>query len=464
MKKLILFFYILFIFIHQHIQSQNTLTLKEFYDQIIAYHPIVKQANTLPDFARQELRMARGGFDPKLAATYYRKDFDKKNYYNHLNGKLKVPTWIGEVFVGGERNEGDLLNPENITDKNGLATMGINIPLGKDFWIDQRRAVLKQAKVFQSMANADKIKTINKILLSATKDYWEWYFAEREFFYLTQGLELAKLRLDGVKQRVKMGELAGLDSVQAKIIFQERKIQLNQAELEVKNARLVIMNYIWGENDTPLTLSENILPQNPNWQQKNDKQVDELVSYAKEFHPEIIKIKGKVEQLDIETQLNQNNLLPTANLQYALLQNIQPNTESTRLNIERNFKVGFQFEFPLFLRKERGKLGQTKIKRFQNELDLRQTQRDIETEIRKAFNELDNLALQIIEQTAMVDNYQILRDGEYKRFLNGESSLFLINTQETKLIESQIKLESQKMKFEKAKANLLWASGRPMWE
>lgn len=465
MKTLFLSLLIFFTSVYSVSFAQNNiLTLKELYTQIMAYHPLVKQANTLPDFAKEELRMAKGGFDPKLAASYYRKDFDKKNYYDHLDAKLKLPSWIGDFFVGAERSRGDLLNPENTTDNNGLATMGISVPLGKELMIDQRRAMLKQAKILQAMAVADKVKTINKILLSVAKDYWEWYFAERELFYITKGLQLAEERFKGVKQRVQLGELAAIDSVQAKIIYQERKIQLNQAALEVKNTRLTLMNYIWGDNDVPMVLADEVSPENPNWQSNPTNEIETTVTFAKQNHPEILKIQGKVNQLDVDRQLAQNNLLPTANLEYALLQNIQPTTATTRLNAQNNFKVGFQFEFPLFLRKERGKLGQVKIKKFQNELDLRQTQRDIETEIRKAYNELLNLRLQIAEQILMVENYQILRDGELKRFLNGESSLFLINTQETKLIESQIKLESQKMKFEKARATLAWASGKSMWE
>lgn len=465
MKKYLLLLFIVLSLPYFNLSAQtNVLTLKELYEQIMAYHPLIKQASTLPDFAKEELRMAKGGFDPKLATSYSRKEFDKKNYYDHLDGKLKIPNWIGDFFVGAERSSGDLLNPENTTDNNGLATMGMQIALGKDLWIDQRRATLKQAKIFQNIALADKIKIINKILLSVAKDYWEWYFTEKELSYLTKGIELAENRFKAVKQRVQLGELAAIDSVQAKIILQERIIQFNQASLEVKNIRLTIMNYIWGDNDVPMVLAEQVLPENPNWQSNPTNEIETLVVYAKESHPEILKIKGKVDQLDVDRQLAQNNLLPTANLEYALLQNIQPTTSSTRLNAQNNYKIGFQFEFPLFLRKERGKLGQAKIKKFQNELELKQTQRDIETEIRKAYNELLNLRLQIVEQTSMVANYQILVDGEYRRFLNGESSLFLINTQETKLIESQIKLESQKMKFEKARATLSWAVGKSMWE
>lgn len=44
--------------------SLQIVTLADFYDQIRLHHPVARQANLLPEQARQELRMARGDFDP----------------------------------------------------------------------------------------------------------------------------------------------------------------------------------------------------------------------------------------------------------------------------------------------------------------------------------------------------------------------------------------------------------------
>jgi hypothetical protein len=63
-------------------------------------------------------------------------------------------------------------------------------------------------------------------------------------------------------------------------------------------------------------------------------------------------------------------------------------------------------------------------------------------------------------QNAMVENYQKLRNAEIRKFENGESSLFLINSREAKLIESIIKQASLVSKFQKERAALLYAAGR----
>lgn len=444
--------------------ADKVLSLKEFYAQIITHHPIVKQAQLLNEFARLELRIARGGFDPKIQLDYSKKDFDKKNYYDLLNSKFKIPLWIGELQAGFENNSGVFLDPSSTTDPAGLTSVGIAIPIGQGLMMDNRRATLKQARYFQEIADADKIKEINKILLNASKDYWDWYFKQQQFIFTQVGVAFAEQRYLGVRQRVFLGELAAIDSVQAKIVLQERQIQLQQATVELLNARISIANYLWTNGDTPLLLAEEIIPETFATKLVSESDYQNLLNFSKENHPDIRKTQFKLRQLEVEEKLQMNNLLPTLNLNYNLLSNVQPADEYTRFNTQNNYKLGVQFEFPLFLRKERGKLQQVRVKQTQTNFELSQTIRNVQNTLQTSYNELANLAQQIVLLEDMVANYVILRDGELRRFANGESSLFLVNTQESKLIEAQIKLESQKSKYGKARANLIWASGGQTWE
>jgi outer membrane protein TolC len=458
---------LLLIFIQISAYSQVTekvLTLKEFYAQIFEYHPIVKQSKLLTEMARQELRLSRGGFDPKLAFDYDQKKFDKKNYYSLIYSKLKIPTWIGELNATYERNEGQFVNPEDKISPGGLASVGVSIPIGRNLWMDERRSTLRQAQYFQQIAEAERVKSINKVLLSAAKDYWEWYFDYQQYILLQSGLKLADERYQAVRQRVRLGELAAIDSVQALITLQERQIQLQQGQVELQNARLMLSNYLWGENDTPLEAAENLAPENITDQVTTDAQLQELLVYAQENHPEIRKIIFKLRQLSVEERLQVNNLLPSLTVNYNAIQNWQNTTETTSLDFRNNYKLGINFEFPLLIRKERGKLQQVRVKQSQANFELIQTRREVQNSIQAAYNELQMLRQQLQLQASMVENYRILRDGELRRFFNGESSLFIINTQETKYIEAQIKLESQRSKYEKARAMLRWASGRAMWE
>jgi outer membrane protein TolC len=56
-------------------------------------------------------------------------------------------------------------------------------------------------------------------------------------------------------------------------------------------------------------------------------------------------------------------------------------------------------------------------------------------------------------------DYQKLLDAENIKFQSGESSMFLINARQMKLLEFQSKLIEVKTKYFKSLAGVAWASG-----
>lgn len=452
--------------------KNRILTLRDFYQMIITHHPIVRQANLLGELARMEIRMSRGFFDPKVTSDFIRKEFDNKDYFNIWNSYVKVPFWIGDLKVGYERGVGDFVNPENFTaPQQGYGVLGISVPLARDLIMDERRSVLMKAQLFQNIAEAERVKEINKVLLSAAKDYWEWYFRYHQYLLLQTGFDLARIRYEAVKQRVGMGELAAIDSVEAKITLQDRSIQLRLGRIEFINAGIILSNYLWDKNDIPLELASDVVPESFNLNARviGTAELEKYFEFAKNSHPELVKMRFKLRQLDVDERLQRNNFLPKAEVNYNFLPVIRNNTESNGSLMYSNtlggsYKFGFTFEFPLFLRKERGKFQQIQIKQLQTNFELTQTNREINNQIQTAYNEIKTYEQLLGEQQSMVNNYQTLRDAELRKFQNGESSLFLINTRESKLIESQVKLEELKSKYEKARAMLIWASGGSLWE
>ncbi len=126
-----------------------------------------------------------------------------------------------------------------------------------------------------------------------------------------------------------------------------------------------------------------------------------------------------------------------------------------------DYKAGVEFFFPLFLRKERAKLAQTRVKLEQNVLDRSFLFRTIENDINTAYNTLYNLDRVIEMQENMVENYERLLAGEQRKFDFGESSIFLINTRETELLDARIKLLKLRTDYEKARLTLQYAAGTP---
>lgn len=448
---------------HPGFGQEDSLVLPSaFFNAVLQNHPLVKQANLNPDLAKQELLMNRGQFDPKLGFSLNRKSFEGKEYYNLYNPEIKIPTWPNiDLKAGLERNTGLAVNSEDKTPKNGLLYIGIQLPIAQGLLTDARRASINQAKIGLKMADAERIKLVNKILLSASKDFWDWIFTMEQLKAARFAFQLSEKRYRAVKDRVLVGDLAPIDTVEAHIFNQDREFFLSQSKIDELNSRLQVSTYLWGNNGEPLDLKASATPQIPSELIKplSDSTLQQLFTLAKNQHPDIQKINLKLEQLHWDRKLSSEMLKPKLNLNYNWL-SAADNPVWAITSFDRSYKFGIDFGMPLFLRKERGRLGLVKTKILQIQLDKNQIIRDIVFEIQSSFNDLKNLENLLKLQANMVSNYQKLREGEVKKFENGESSLFLINSREFKLIEAQVKQALLISKYQKEKAFLYWAAGQ----
>jgi outer membrane protein TolC len=109
---------------------------------------------------------------------------------------------------------------------------------------------------------------------------------------------------------------------------------------------------------------------------------------------------------------------------------------------------------PLFLRKERGDLRLAKIKLQDAEFEYDNAQIEIRNKVLAIYNELDSFENQNILIDDIVMNYRVLLSAEERKFSFGESSLFLINSRESKLIDAVLKQNSVQNKYYSAKAKL----------
>jgi outer membrane protein TolC len=383
-----------------------------------------------------------------------------------LNTSLKLPLWFPvDPKVSVDRNRGVFLNPEHtIPDNtnNWQITAGVSLPLGRGLFIDNRRATVKQAVLFQDILAADQVKIINKILLEATKDYWNWYFDYYNYRLLGQSIGIAQQIFDRVKLNYEYGEAAVIDTVQAQITLQNRVIEMQEAKINFIRSGLVLSNHFWGDNEEPLELSEKVAPvlDDSLFMIPGLTELQELRLLAEENHPEIRKLDAKLGQLAVENQLNRENLKPQLDVNYNLINApISPGGETHKIVFDENYKFGFTFGFPLLLRKERAKIQLTNIKIQQTNYELNLRGREILNELEAAYAELTNTYQIIGQQTLAVDNYRRLLEAELYNLENGESDLFKINFQQDKLIQAQSKLLKLRSTFEKSRAMLYWAAG-----
>jgi outer membrane protein TolC len=448
------------------IDTGKIFTLSDLQMMVFRYHPIIKQAALLTEAARADVLQSLGYFDPNLKANFNRKLFGGTEYYNHWTSELKVPLWLAgaDLKVGYDRNVGYYANPETRTNLNGLSGVGLSIPLGQGLIIDARRSTLRQSKIMVQYAEAERVKQINSTWYGIAKDYWAWYYAYRQLVLIQEGVELAQRRFRAVSTQTTLGDKAAIDSVEAYVTVQERLIQLEKNKVELLNARLVLSNHLWNQDGNPLELPEDAVPQqvSGNVQRLGRTVLDTLVTQAATQHPELVKLRTKGGQLAIERSYRQELLKPKINVSGTLISNRRSFNSYVSDNYDFNWsnhKIGLEFAFPLFLRAERGKLRQVKIKQQELEYDLLQSGREINNNIRTSYNDLQAYESQLAVQIQSVKNQSLLLQAENQKFELGESTLFLINSRETKLIDMRIKLESMISGYQKTLAELYYKAG-----
>ncbi|MDO6471131.1 TolC family protein [Maribacter sp. 1_MG-2023] len=456
MKRIVVFLYLIAgLFSNAQTADSVQLNFREYLGYVKKYHPIAKQAEMVMSVGQANLMKARGGFDPKISLDYSTKEFKGSEYYDLLNSTFKVPTWYGIELKGEfEQYSGEYLNAERNVPDDGLYSAGVALSLGRGSWINERMATVKKAKFFREQSKADRDLLVNQILFDASLAYFNWLQAYRNSLLFNDFLLNAKVRLKGVNRSAQAGEIAAIDTVEAKISVQNRALELEQANVTLRNARLELSNYLWMGENIPMELQQDVVPDT-----SLDTEIDQaleilgkpLDSFVLENHPKLKSLGYKIDGLVVDKRLKTNKLLPRIDVEYKFITD-----EPEYLNSfeTQNYKAGLNFELPLFLRKERGdlKLAKLKLKDAQFELDNAEVQ--IQNKVTAIYNELNSFENQNVLIDDIVASYEALLAAEERKFSFGESSLFLINSRETKLIDAVLKQNQVENKYFTAKAKL----------
>ncbi|MFT4760164.1 MAG: outer membrane protein TolC [Paraglaciecola sp.] len=445
----------LFFLVNGNAQTDTTtLTYQEFLTNIIRFHPIAKQADLRLDFADAEWMLAKGNLDPVLTSDWNQKNFDDKLYYSQFQGKLKIPTILGVDFVAGyENTEGIFLNPENNTDQFGLWNIGVEVNLIQGLWINERRTALQQAKIFRNIAENEREILTNELLYSASLSYLDWqqnYFAQQ---VILESIELAETYFDNTKQSYLGGEKTAMDTLEALLILQNAMTTAQFYEGKRLKAQQNLENYLWF-NNLPLILENTVKPETyeePIFEIIPNPNVQDLLLN----HPAINEKLNKLSYFEAEQRLKREKLKPKLKIKFNPLlatsnDEISPNYSTA------DYKWGFDFSFPLFLRSARAGIQQGQIKLLDIGLDIENKRNELRNKIEASLLLQVVLRDQLALQQRNITGYERLLEGENQKFLFGESSVFLLNKRQEKYIDSRLKLIETYIKLEMELLNYLY--------
>ncbi len=440
--------------------SAKVLSKDAFLSIVRQHHPLVKTAGIGVKKAGADVSAARGAFDPTLQASVDRKQLNGKLYYSYFNSQVVIPTWYGVDFKAGvDEIIGSYVSSESSLGQMSYAGVKVT-PTSLIF--DKRRAVLRQAQQMKEMSEAERDLEINDLLYDALAAYWNWVKEYQVYSIISNTVKVNEERMRFVRIDFQQGGRPAIDTTEAMGQLQSFYQQQTAARLAFINAGLELSNYLWTENEIPFGWDEAIVPDSVDLAASLPiPNMEDLVTTARAAHPKLRMIASKTNALEIEKKLKAQYLLPKFSVSANYLNKgwykVPSDINATLL--ENNYKLGVDFSMPLLLREARGAYNAAKFKLQEIGYQQDQTTLQIENKVKSYFNEFLALQQQLRQYEQVYASYKTLFNGEKTRFEVGESSLFLLNSRESKLLEASQKLAELRTKCYKSYAALVWATG-----
>ena len=439
-------------------QEIHRLSFEDYIQWVQEFHPISIQADLNLRLGQMEVRKARGGFDPMLYGNLDKKEFNQSTYFEKREVGVLVPTWMGVELMGNfEQNSGAYLNSERAVPTNGLLAAGAALNLGQGLLLDDRRAILQKAKLYEQATEVERLNFRNELNLQAIAAYWKWAAAYENKLVLEEGVKLAEVRFNGIKRSYELGDQAAIDTVEALSQLLNRQYRLQLADILFFENTQVLNTYLWNNSGEPMQLDSAIIPQTLS-QSLSPAPVAEELRTLVGRHPELLLTDFDLASLNVEKRLRTQELLPVVKLQYNFLTENLADARPSPL-FENNYKWGLTVYTPLFLRNTRGQLGSTIAK-----LEIKQTGRNLKeqqlrTKLEAELNSWNVLNQQVRTLKENVKSLDALLTGETRRFEVGESSLFLVNAREVAVFDARVTLNELSSRLQIAYAKARFAAG-----
>jgi outer membrane protein TolC len=446
-------------------QSKNDFNLEGelsyglFIEWVKLYHPVAKQAKLQVNRGEEQLRAAKGLFDPVIYSDWKGKDFKDTRYYNQRAAGISLPTTLGIDFIGQfEQNTGTFLNPEMNVPDEGLFTAGVAINVGNGLLIDRFRAQRQKAKIFREAAENEQVQILNNLFLNASVVYWNWSGNFNEQEIISEALDLATERFEFVKKAYIGGELPAIDTVEAYAQVQLRKFQLEEATRKVMESRFDLSVFLWNDDEEPIVPTEATRPQLPMFFELGVPSLNVLRSKINK-HPELVNLNFGLDVLDVDRRLTRELLRPKLAFKYNFLrEGLSDNFQDIPFTTN-NFQYGINFSFPIFNRTARANYNLAKIQIRETTYTLQLTEQRLKARLEAEYTSFEQLKTQLGIYQNNLNALERILEGERMRFDFGESSLFLVNARENAVVDASLVFNTLQVRKNIQVARTLWASG-----
>jgi outer membrane protein TolC len=322
---------------------------------------------------------------------------------------------------------------------------------------DKQRADILKSKQYKNFYSTERIILLNNLFFEAGVSYAEWAYAHKLMSLTTYYTLLAKQRLSAMNDLASIGERAAADTVEAAIFYQTRLLDYNIAKVEALEKATQVSNFYL--NNQLINFTNGIKPTDT---------LDILFEKIKEKtmlllredslnNPILNQYQTKQNIFEIEKRFRKEMIKPKLSINYNLISESQGNTLAQLST--NNYKWGASLNFPLLFRNTYNSFKIADLDATNNKMELDFKKLEIQYKNNLLKQTISVLSEQIVAAIKNVNYSKILLDAEKLKFNIGESSLFLLNTRENKLMETELKLAEYKLKYLKTVLKLIHLNG-----
>lgn len=381
---------------------------------------------------------ASGAFDTKLKGASENGALGFYQTYRQSIGLVQPTYWGGEVFGGYRIGRGDYQPwyQERQTNDGGEFKAGVQVPLGRNRDIDDRRAELWKAGLERQLAEPD----IQAQLISAVQDgsyaWWDWVAAGEYHRIAVRILALAEERTSRIKSQVEVGFLDPPELTdnlrlvairQAKVADTRRKLQQTAAKLSI---------FLRDESGNPVLPREDQLPGFPAVPGIDTFSIEVDTQLALERRPELRMLDLLSRQIRIDLSNASNQLQPELNAVLWGSQDVGDSTSKKGDKSPLEAEASVFLDVPIERRKARGKITESQAKLAQLAAKRRLTADKITVDVQMAWAAIVSAYEQVSETQAALKFAEELAERERQNLEAGASDLLKVTLREQYAVES----------------------------
>ena len=287
----------------------------------------------------------------------------------------------------------------------------------------------------------------------ALRAYWTWVAAGHQLKVYNELLQLALDREEGLKQQVEDGSRARIFLTEnAQNITRRQSLVLN-ARRDFRAAAFELSYYLRGPAGQTRVPPPVRLPPRDYVQALPMPDVSGQVELSLGRRPELLILETALKRAQQRIALSENELKPRLDLSFEYAYGLGDQGEGGPSRDSEDFIVGFTVEVPLERRFAKGRLQQAQARREALEFERRRVEDQIELELQNILLDLDAARELAVLARQEVDQAEVMREAERRRFEQGASDFFLVNVREETEANARIRYYAAQREARVARAN-----------